>query len=665
MSQSGQWGAHRQDSQRIAAARLDFMTNVGRAPENSLPSKLKSGDISFWDDLRSATDTAQTFPEILALSTLRRRALHQKLGRGPGAPPPSIKIALLGGYTSYPLSELVTHFLMTSRPSADAQLFLGEFDNYAAEIMEPDGELAAFAPDVVVIVPAVARCRYEGSLSDPQDAQRSQAAQAATDLLQLADLAHRKTGAPVVLANFPLAAGRDPGAFRVRSAGSDWSFRKLVNLQMGLDAPAHVTICDFEYLSARRGITESRDDRAWLQSKQFGSADFVVDCAREIAYLAAARLRGPKKVVVLDLDNTLWGGVIGDDGVDGILLGDVDATGQAYKAVQKLMLDFKARGLLLAVASKNDLDKAVEPFKTHPEMVLRLGDIVSFQANWGPKPDSLRTIAHELGLGLDSFVFIDDNPAEIEHVRQMLPEVDCILLDEDPARRLLQIQDSRLFDITSLTAEDAQRSEQYRVAAQRQSLQLETRSYDDYLVSLTMSGEISRFNTVDIPRIAQLIARSNQFNLTTIRRQEAELGTLMADPSQLTFTMRLQDRFGDYGLIAIVIATIRDDELIVDTWLMSCRVLKRQVEEEVFNELLRLARHQRLRRIRGVYLRSAKNGMVRDLYATLGFTCTLDEPERREFELDTATAVPFKTRIAITHRPSSAQVQPKEMTVES
>jgi FkbH-like protein len=642
------------------------MTNVGRAPDNSLHSKLKSGDISFWDDLRSATDTAKSFSEILALSTLRRRALHQKLHRKPGGNPQPIKLALLGGYTPYPLNELVSHFLMTSRSPAEAQLHVGEFDNYAAEIMEPDGELAAFKPDVVVILPAVARCRYDGPLTDPQDAQRRQAATTATDLLQLADLAHRKTGAPVLLANFPLPAGRDPGAFRVRSAGSDWSFRKLVNLQLGMEAPSHVTICDFEYLSARRGIAESRDDRAWFQSKQFGSADFVADCAREIAHQATARLRGPKKVVVLDLDNTLWGGVIGDDGVDGIVLGDVDATGQAYKAVQKLMLEFKARGLLLAVASKNDLDKAVEPFKTHPEMVLRLGDIVSFQANWGPKPDSLRTIAHELGLGLDSFVFIDDNPAEIEHVRQVLPEVDCILLDEDPAQRVLQIQDSRLFDITSLTAEDAQRSEQYRVAAQRQSLQLETRSYDDYLISLAMLGEISPFNSVDIPRIAQLIARSNQFNLTTIRRQEPELVTLMADSSQLAFTVRLQDRFGDYGLIAIVIASVRGEEsgggeLVVDTWLMSCRVLKRQVEEEVFNELLRLARSKGLSRIRGVYIPSAKNGMVRDLYTTLGFTCSLDQPERREFVLDTATAAPFQTRIAVSRR----EPQTKEIPVES
>jgi FkbH-like protein len=617
---------------------------------NALNSKLKSSDPSFWDDLRTATEAAASFAEFLALSTARRRALHVKLARAPGTEPKPVRIALLGGYTPYPLSELIGHFLMTARAPIDAQLHIGEFDNYAAEIMEPEGELEAFKPDVVVILPSVARCRYGGALSDPQAAQRDQAAQTATELLQLANLAHEKTGAQIVLGNFPLPAGRDPGAFRVRSAGSDWSFRKLVNLHLGIEAPAHVTICDLEYLSARRGIVHSRDDRAWYQSKQFGSVDFVVDCAREIAHIVSAKFRGPKKVVVLDLDNTLWGGVIGDDGVEGIVLGDLDATGQAYKAVQKLMLDFKARGLLLAVASKNDLDKAAEPFKSHPEMLLKMDDIVSFQANWGPKADSLRTIAHELGLGLDSFVFIDDNPAEIELVRQVLPEVDTILLDEDPALRVLQIEDSRLFDITSLTAEDAKRSEQYKVAAQRVSLQMSTASYDEYLQSLAMSGEVAPFDSVDIPRIAQLIARSNQFNLTTVRRQEPELVAIMNDPAQLAFTMRLKDRFGEYGLIAIVIATIRDGEIVVDTWLMSCRVLKRQVEEEVFNELLRLARSKGLKQIRGVYLPTKKNGMVRDLYTTLGFTCVVDEAERREFVLDATAAKPFQTRIAIAHR---------------
>ena len=621
-----------------------------------LSSKLKSADPSFWIDLRAASAAAQTISDVIALSTLRSRALRQNLARPAGTPSRECRVALVGGYTTYPLSELISHFLAASEPSVNAVLFLGDFDNYTSEIMEASGPLSAFNPDVVVILPSVLRCRFDGLLSDPVDSQKAQATEIARNVLHLASLANRHTGARVVLGNFMLAPGIDPGPFRVRSMGSDWSFRKLVNLSIGADAPNFVTICDLEFLSARRGIANAADDHAWFESKQLGSSEFLVDVARDIAQIVAAPFRAPTKVVVLDLDNTLWGGVIGDDGVDGIVLGDTDAVGEAYKAFQRQVLSLKARGLLLAVSSKNDHDIAVAPFKLHPEMVIRLDDIVSFHANWGPKPDSIRAIAQELGLGLESFVFIDDNPAEIEHVRQVLPEVHCILLDEVPAKRRRQLEDSRLFAIHALTQEDTLRSEQYQVAAQRQSFELSASSFDDYLRSLAMTGEINRFRSADIARIAQLTARSNQFNLTTIRREESELAALMTERGALPLTMRLRDRFGDYGLVVIVVGKIVGGELVVDTWLMSCRVLKRQVEEEVFNELLRLARLHGLERIRGIYLPTAKNGIVSGLYATLGFRCVSKEPERSEFVIDVATASPFATHIQIQNLSADADV---------
>ena len=620
-----------------------------------LGSQLTSADPIFWSDLRAASISAQTISDVIALSALRQHASRQALPRLAGDTERACRVALVGGYTTYPLSELISHFLATSMPSVNAELFLGDFDNYAAEIMEPGSTLAAFKPDVVVILPSVARCRYEGLLTDPSDMQKAQALATARDVLQLASLANQHTGARVILGNFMLAPSVDPGPYRVRSMGSDWSFRKLVNLSIGADAPSFVTVCDLEFISARRGIANASDDHAWFESKQLGSSEFLVDVAREIAHLVGAPFRAPAKVVVLDLDNTLWGGVIGDDGIDGIVLGDTDPVGEAYKAFQRHVLSFKARGLLLAVSSKNDHEIAAAAFKNHPEMVIRLDDVVSFHANWGPKPDSIRAIAQELGLGLDSFVFIDDNPAEIEHVLQVLPEVHGILLDADPAKRRQQLQDSRLFDVRTLTEEDAQRSAQYQVAAQRQTLQSAANSFDDYLRSLDMTGEINTFRSSDIVRIAQLIARSNQFNLTTIRRQESDLTALMTERGVLPFCMRLRDRFGDYGLIAIIIGRISGPELVVDTWLMSCRVLKRQVEEEVFNELLRLARTHGLTQIRGVFQPTAKNGIVRDLYTTLGFRCVQDGPERREFLIDVATAKPFTTHINIRNLSASAE----------
>jgi FkbH-like protein len=435
-----------------------------------------------------------------------------------------------------------------------------------------------------------------------------------------------------------------------------------VNLLIGEEAPAFVTICDLEFLSARRGVARAADDQAWFESKQLGSSEFLVDAARELARLVVDPFRPPAKVVALDLDNTLWGGVIGDDGLDGIVLGGANAVAESYRALQQHLRSLKSRGFLLAVVSKNDAERAVEPFNSHPDMVLRLDDIVSFKASWGPKPESLRAIAQELNLGLDSFVFIDDSAAEIEHVRQVLPEVHCILLDADPAKRLQQLRDSEILHVRALTAEAVQRTTQYHLAARRQELESSADSFDAYLQSLAMVAEISAFRSADISRIAELTARSNQFNLTTIRRPESDLIGLMTDRNALPFSIRLRDRFGDYGLISVVIGCIQENELVVDTWLMSCRALKRQVEHEAFNELLRLGRQHGLEQIRGVYVPTAKNGMVRDLYTDLGFRCVVDGPHRREFVLQVESARPFITKIAREHRREVADNTPSMPT---
>ena len=360
--------------------------------------------------------------------------------------------------------------------------------------------------------------------------------------------------------------------------------------------------------------------------------------------------RAPKKVLVLDLDNTLWGGVVADDGLEGIELGDTSPRGEAFKAFQKYIRSLKQRGTLLAVCSKNDHAKAAAAFEKHPEMVLRLEDFVSFKANWEPKSDNLRQMATELNLGLDSFVFVDDNPAEIEIVRQFAPEVTTILLGPDPSEYVARLADCRLFEPRSLTAEDAARTEQYRSDAQRQALSATVTDMAAYLESLAMEAAISEFTLVDAPRLAQLINKSNQFNLTTRRRTEAEIHGLMADESQLCFSFRLKDRFGDHGLISVVISQKAGPVMKIDTWLMSCRVLKRQVEDEVLNELMRLARLQGCTRLEGVYLPTAKNEMVRDFYARMGFVLKSESAGARVFELEMDAIQPTLTKIKITRR---------------
>ncbi|MBZ5617575.1 MAG: HAD-IIIC family phosphatase [Acidobacteriia bacterium] len=605
-------------------------------------------DPQFFSLLRDQTLAARACERVLLLSSVRKRAAQ----KGLALPQQHIRVAIIGGYTPYPLNELIGHFLSAASlpASYNAEFLLGDYDNYISEILDESSRFYEFKPEVIVFLPSHRRCQYSGHLFDARDKQEAEGRSTANQILELCRVANSRTGAEVILTNFPLPGRFDPGPYRTRTLGSDWSFRKFVNLELGLNAPSYVHICDAEFLSARRGTIEAWDARGWFESKQPYGPDLLLDVARESAHLVTSLRQSPKKVVVLDLDNTLWGGVIGDDGLDGIEIGDTSPRGEAFKAFQQYLLSLTHRGILLAVCSKNDYDKAVEPFEKHPEMVLRMKDLVAFKANWQPKSENIRQIADELNLGLDSLVFIDDNPAEIEIVRQFVPEVETLLLSEDPSEYVGALQDTRYFEPKSVTAEDLERVGQYKQEAQRHEFLASVTDMDAYLDSLGMAAVIREFRAMDVPRISQLINKSNQFNLTTRRRTEAQVQAVMADPAYFGFTVRLADRFGDHGLISVVIGKVAGDEAEVDTWLMSCRVLKRQVEEEVLNEFVRLARMRDCSRIKGVYLPSAKNGMVRNHYPALGFTPTLTSADRLEFELRPQFYTPKPSRIRIAER---------------
>jgi len=564
----------------------------------------------------------------------------------------TVRIAILGGYTPYPLNELISHLLAVSCPiSWSAEFLVGDYDNYVAEIMEDSSALYRFKPEVILLLPSHQRCQYLGQLFDERQRQETEGKRTASHILDLCRTAYARTGADIVLANFPLPGRFDPGNYRTRTLGSDWSFRKFVNLELGLTAPPYVHICDVEFLSARRGTLAAWDARAWFETKQPYGRDLMLDVAEEAARLISSLRDSAKKVAVLDLDNTLWGGVVGEDGWEGLDIGDTSPRGEAFKAFQQYLLTLTHRGILLAVCSKNDHHKAIEVFEKHPEMVLRLQNFVSFKANWQPKSENIRQIAAELNLGLDSFVFIDDNPAEIEIVKQFVPEVSTLLLGADPSEFVGLLQDARYFEPNSVTAEDAERVSQYQVEAQRQELLTSVTDMETYLESLGMEAVIREFRAEDLPRITQLINKSNQFNLTTRRRTEAQVQAVIADPACFHFSVRLRDRFGDYGLIAVLIAKITGTEADIDTLIMSCRVLKRQVEEEVLNQIVRLARRFKCTAIKGVYVPTAKNGLVRDHYPELGFTPRLATDDRLEFELKTQSYAMRKHKIRVIEQP--------------
>jgi FkbH-like protein len=274
-----------------------------------------------------------------------------------------------------------------------------------------------------------------------------------------------------------------------------------------------------------------------------------------------------------------------------------------------------------------------------------MDDFVSFKASWNPKSDSLRDMAFSLGLGLDSFVFVDDNPAEIEIVKQFAPEVTTILLGDDPAGYVAQLADCRLFEPTSVTPDDARRTDQYAHERSREALRASTTDMDAYLLSLEMEGTITPFEPADFPRIAQLINKSNQFNLTTRRRTEGEVRAIAESNDHAAFSFRLRDRFSDHGLIAVVIGTVEGGTMEIDTWLMSCRVLKRQVEEETMNAIVAVAAARGAGVVRSEYRPTKKNGMVRDLLPRMGFSLVREGDGALEFAVEVAGYAPFATRI--------------------
>ena len=452
----------------------------------SLRDCLLRRDDHLWTRLAEFTRAASDFSDILAAATIRRRAVRAGV---PGAPARSVKLAIVGGSSLTPLHELIQQFLCAadSRVGWLADIFLGDYDNYVTELLQPEGALDAFHPDVILIIPSNVRCLYQGALTDARDKVQAQAEHSAQELLDLTQVAHQRTKAEIILANFLPTSDFDPGSYRVRTPASVWNFRKLVNLELGLKAPPYVQICDVEFLASRRGTAKCSDARMWFQAKQLYSPEFSVDVAREVAATIASLRRLMKKVLALDLDNTLWGGVIGDDGMAGIEIGDTSARGQAFKAFQQSIATLAERGVLLAVCSKNDHDNAMEPFEQHPEMVLRRRDIASFQANWGTKSESLRMIAAELNVGLDSIVFVDDNPAEIELVRQFVPEVETIQLGPDPAEYVAQLMNCRLFEPRSVTKDDLRRGEQYQQQAARSHSMHSQPDMPGYLRSLDIA----------------------------------------------------------------------------------------------------------------------------------------------------------------------------------
>jgi FkbH-like protein len=571
-----------------------------------------------WDEAVALANAKLDFVRTMQLDEMLRRACGDAPPPGLGTKP--LRLAILGSSTLAHLHPAIR--IGAARRGLFVTTYENDYGQYFQELTDPDSALHEFRPDVVLV--SLDAYHLAAGLSAAQDAADADAllADAKARLVETWRLAREAFRCPVIQQTPLPVQPALLGSNEHRLPGSPARFIERLNhdLRDMADA-AGVDLLALDARAARDGLGRWHDAGLWHRAKQEVSPAAAPMYGDLVGRLLAAKQGRSAKCLVLDLDNTVWGGVVGDDGLEGLVLGQGSALGEAYTAFQTYARELSRRGVILAVCSKNDEANALEPFEKHPEMVLKRGDIASFVANWSDKAGNIRAIAQELNIGLDSLVFVDDNPFERSLVRQELPMVSVPEVSDDPTSYPQVIADAGYFEALAITDEDRERTRQYQGNRARDALKASTTDLPSYLRGLEMELIWRSFDRIGLQRTVQLINKTNQFNLTTRRYTDEDVQALMENPQAFGLQLRLLDRFGDNGIIAIVIGKMQNaGDLLIDTWLMSCRVLGRQVEPTTLNLIAAEAQRLGAKRLIGEYIPTKKNGMVKDHYAKLGFT---------------------------------------------
>ena len=529
----------------------------------------------------------------------------------------SIRFALLGDSATQLMAQALKGYGYECQ--LNFEIFEADYNQIDLQINHPGSELYESQPEYILIHKTSQKLLL--SYYEAIEKEKSGLADVLLQKMeQYISTLNQRTSARIIISSFPEI---NDGLFGNYAARTNVSFLyQIRKLNFGLMELAqryeNVFILDVALLQHQYGVEYAHDRKVYINSSMPESLDFLPLIAKHITDIVQAISGKFKKCLILDLDNTCWGGVIGDDGMEGIQIGSL-GMGKAFTELQLWAKNLTQRGIILAICSKNTEHIAKEPFEKHPEMVLRLDDVAIFVANWENKADNIRYIQRVLNIGFDSMVFLDDNPFERNLVRSEIPQVTVPELPEDPAEYLPFVNKLNLFETASYSKEDAKRTQKYQQEAQRVQLKQNFQSIDDYLQSLSMTGTFKAFDEFHLPRISQLSLRSNQFNLRTVRYDEQQIRNIMQASDRAGFYISLQDKFGEYGLISILIVDTGADEWFIDTWIMSCRVLKRDVEKFVLNQLVETARVAGAKRITGEYIPTPKNALVKDHYAQLGF----------------------------------------------
>ena len=545
---------------------------------------------------------------------------------------PKVKVALLGDTATQLLVTAIKGEAVDRGVSLD--LYEGEYNQVERQLMDQTSELYEFDTDIIVIFQSTHKLgEYYSSLPI-----ESQVVLAEKRLSFISSLCENPllTNKKIIYFNYPEIEDTVFGSYanKVESSFS-YQVRKLnfelMNLSMQYP---NLFICDIAGLQNLFGRQFMFAPNVYMTTEMVLSVNALPYVASRVVDIIAAIKGHFKKCLILDLDNTIWGGVIGDDGLEGIELGHGLGIGKAFTEFQMWIKKLKQRGIIICVVSKNNEDTAKEPFEKHPDMILKLDDIAVFQANWETKVDNIRTIQGILNIGFDSMVFLDDNPFERNMVRENIPGITVPELPDDPAMYLEYLYSLNLFETASYSNADKDRTKQYQVEAKRVSLSKTFTNEADFLKSLNMISTVSGFTKFNTPRVAQLSQRSNQFNLRTVRYTEADIESMAQSPDVIDLSFTLEDKFGDNGLIAVIIMKKQDEcTLFVDTWFMSCRVLKRGMENFTLNTMVEYAKAKGYKRIVGEYIPTPKNKMVEMHYPNLGFSKIESEPNRYVLDL--------------------------------
>ena len=533
------------------------------------------------------------------------------------------------------------------------EIYTGAYGQYRQDLLDPNSSLHNFAPHFVLFSISARDVIAGVPLMATSAAVNETIARSMDELRLLWRKARETFAATIIQQTFLDTSEPVFGSYDRLVPGAPTQVVKQLNDELSKAAVEDsALLLDVARAGERDGIDAWFDTGNWLHGKLEIAPAAAVPFGEMVARIVAAQRGLSKKCLVFDLDNTLWGGVIGDDGLEGLVLGEGSAVGEAHLALQRYAKRLKERGVILAVCSKNDPAIAESAFRDHPEMLLRRPDISAFLANWDDKAENLKAIATQLNIGLDSLVFVDDNPVERARIRQGLPMVAVPELPKDIANYVRCLADAGYFETVAFTSEDRQRTEQYAANAEREAYRKVSGSMDDFLRGLQMSVVFGQFRTADLVRVTQLFNKTNQFNTTTRRYTSEEVANFAAGNETMTLQFRLLDKYGDNGLVSAMILQPNPnlpEVFEIDNWVMSCRVFGRQLEFEALNIAVEQARRRGIKAFHAAYIPTSKNGVISELYPSLGFSPVSDETPRNGatyWFLDLAEYVTRSTQIS-------------------